>query len=240
MLDTEHGSGSSFAADTGSVIHKLLELYYGKQLSSVILPVSDMPDPDDVVQEALRIFSVYTKYYRADEWNVVGVEIALPGDSQANRQLMEETIGVSPFTCRIDAVVDITEEQAQAPHFVALGVSAGRYIVDHKTTKYADSDAILTYATKVQFAVYQWMYATVFPEVPVKGLIVNRIVRHKNLVDKSFQRFLINPPTDYQKSLVTAHLQEKQRFLATGAPNLDACDDWGGCKHRKTGACRLL
>lgn len=244
QLSKEFPSPSSFNAQVGVVFHKLMELYYGGLLKDVALPIDDMADFEhDPVQEALRLFDGYSKIYSPTEWTVFAVEHKLPAESDAelHGRLLSEAVGVSPFTMRVDMVVDVNADQAKEIEKTRkLELEPGRYIVDHKTTDKKDSKAIYKYKLSHQFPAYQLGWNACFDEHPVKGVIVSQCVRHKNLGPNSFDSFFIGPPNETEVQALRAHLQRKAAYLSTNECNTDACIDWGVCAHYLSGNCQRV
>jgi hypothetical protein len=242
-LDKKFPRPSSFNAGTGTVFHKLMELYYGQQLVNVVLPLDDSPDPKDPVQEALRLFAGYTNFFPSDEWSVIAVEKLLPveGDDRM-KAAIEHAMGVSPFTARLDMVVSINPEQAAAmSERRRIDILPGNYIVDHKTKDKKDHLASIKYSRKAQFIAYQTVWNIAFGDIwPVQGLIVNDCVRHKNLTADSFQTYLVPPPSEVQVAGLRKWLQWKELYLKMQVFDWDACDDWGGCQHWVTGNCQRV
>lgn len=223
----------------GTIGHKLLELYYTGKLTNVVLPYEDAPGLSDSVQEALRCFRSYVHIFPRDEWTVVGAEIQLEGPA------VEVAVGVSPFTGRLDLVVDISEEQSAHLRDKRNGqIRAGRWVVDHKFRGKKDSLAQVKYEMAHQANAYPTAYAAKFPEVPIQGTIFNEIIRHTDLTKKdddgslrSFKSFVIEAPGPTAKKALAQHLNNKKNLLILEQPNLDACVGHQICRFWREGLC---
>jgi hypothetical protein len=240
-LDEEFGSGdSSYDAQVGVVFHKLDELYATGALKNYVLPVFDTYNEDDPVQEALRVFAVYCQRFPADEFETVCAERFMPVDS-AQAKIICETMGVDPYTLRIDRVIKVSQEQADAAFMRRkVGLFPGYYILDTKTASKKDANAALLYELSTQFPSYVMAWNAAYPEMTVNGVLVNRVIRHKKLTEESFQTFLVESPSEMTRTAVKNHLRRKAAYLKTDEPNLDACADWRGCNHYKNGNCNRI
>lgn len=246
-LDRETGTReSSFQAQRGTVFHKLEELYYTNQLSNTILPLEFDKEQckTDPVLDALRGFVQYIKIFPKDEFTTIGCEYLLPQNSDQT-QAVEEIVGISPFTCRIDHVVKVEspDHAAKLKELRGLDLEPGIYLKDTKTSDKKDRDAQFKYDLSVQFPAYIMAWNAAFPATPAKGMIVNNVVFHDDLTKRedggwrSFRSFLVRAPDAHEQDVVRKYLQYKKTYLESDHCELTACIDYGVCPHYLNGRC---
>lgn len=85
ILNKQHERGASFEMQVGTLVHRLLELYYKGKLTDVAIPLDDLANFEaDPIQEALRVYSAYSRYYPADEFEVLACELQIPEDTECS------------------------------------------------------------------------------------------------------------------------------------------------------------
>lgn len=241
-LDKQFPTSGGKDARVGTLFHKLAELYYTGQLSSIAIPLSDTAGEDDALQEAVRLFTAYCQYFRKDEFSLIAAEKLYP-ETPEQAQVLGDLL-VSPFTMRIDAIVEYSEEQAVAARERGLSVLPGRYLLDFKTAMKTDANAELWYSRDRQFIAYLAAYNALFPHEPAQGLIARRCIRHQDLNQvlpsgrlRSFQDYLIPLPAEVDVTATATFFRQQKEYLATDRVNLAACRDWGGCPHLLSSRC---
>lgn len=249
VFDKATGSASE-SARVGQLFHKLLELYYQGQLQDVVLEYKQGPaDPDWV--EAQRLFAAYRMWFPRDEFVIKGCETPLEAGCEVDHETATtaeiekvracvERYGVPIFTGRADMLVDVTE--AQVPVLEAsrkLHLEPGPYLLDTKTKKATSQAWPFEYGGSLQFHAYMMMLEEM--GTPVKGCIVNIVVRHKGLTkDKSSFTMLVPPPTDYHRRYVKSTLAKALKMRDTfGADrNPHECFAYMKvCPHLESGLC---
>ena len=189
QLDEQFPHEGGFDAQVGVLVHKLLELHYSRKLRDVALPLDDFGDFErDPVQEALRIYASYSKYFPDDEFDVVACELQIPevqecpdcrggptwnGEPCVNcddvgevltalgvlQQALLGDLVVRPYTLRPDMVVRFNEAQAAAwLERRKQTVTPGVYMVAHKPHKKAESDVVRAYSMGPQVPIYTRAY----------------------------------------------------------------------------------
>lgn len=238
ILAMELGAEDASATGVGSAFHKIMEHYYRGTLGTVAF--------DDTVPnviEALRLYRAYSTRFPASEFGtVVGseVEFSLPTD------LAVGMLGVPAFTGRLDLLVEIEQDKIEDlrrwdKRNLSGLTEPGVYILDHKTMGRKDRDVAKKFSNAFQFHAYQFAWDLLHPDKPVKGMIANCVVRHKELNDGSFFSVFVPPPTPVQIRALRGHLSDSYAiYLARGAEflNRSKCYDWGReCAHFTSGAC---
>jgi hypothetical protein len=248
-LNKERGdSGGSFKSQVGTVFHKLRELYHTNQLVDVVLPISDSPEDEDPVQEALRCFAVYIQLFPKDEFTIVACEQLIPANDK-EKALVEATLGISPFTCRIDSVIHVSPEQALAiKERRKVDLVSGHYLLDIKTTDKKDAVAVFKYDLSVQFAAYMTVWSAVNPDKPLQGMIVDEVIRHVDLTKKepdgsfrSFKTYVVQAPLESTKTGLRNWLKVKKAYMDSDHCELTACVEYGSvCSHYLDGNCNRV
>lgn len=257
-LDKLYPREGGYDAQVGTLIHKLMELYYTRQLDSVAIPLDDMADfQNNPVQEALRAFSAYSQFFPADEFEVVACELQIPEPGTERGRMQAAVLAdfvIDPFTFRPDMAVRFNQEQAE--NFFTrrrITVEPGcLYLMDHKSHGKADSHGVRNYTMGQQVPVYTraWnamVEAGVLPYQPCQGMIINNIIRHQNMSPEptrtrqgSFPTYLLDVGTDHDLAVARAAFARQAQKLAAGEPDITACRDWGICSHFVTGNCDRL
>jgi hypothetical protein len=230
---------TSFGAQRGTAFHKLMELYYAGQLQGVALPVSDMPDKGDFVQEALRLFVGYSALFPHDEWQVVASEVRL-GKTIEELQTLAQI--VDPFIPSLDLIINLNEEQvALFEQRRKVPIVPGNYLLDFKTHSQRESNAYIKYSRHPQLISYDWSWNLIHPETPLKGFILVNVIGHKPLrPNESFQTFVYPKPGEDAYTATGNFFKNQKENFKKNQPNLSACDDWGGCPHYVTGRCNRI
>ncbi len=228
--------------DTGKIFHALCEVFYDeKKRAGAAFQLDDL-NYGEAADEAKRLFLAYSERFAPTDFaKVLATELLLPaeGDTEA-RAIIETAVGVSPFTCRIDMVVEVDARSAEVLYkkrgLVLDGY--GTYLWDWKTKGQKGSSDDLIYRFSPQFIAYQLVWNALHPDNPCKGMIADVIVGHKKLEDKSFYSVLCPPPTMEQAMGLRRWLQAAQRNAATDDPNWLSCFEFGRpCPHLLSGNC---
>ena len=232
---------SNGAAAVGIVTHQLDELYYGEKTDNpLVLQISDV-NWGDAISEARRCWEAYIKRYPGKYWwgRVVAVEDQYPKD-EAEEALVAEVIGTTPFTTRIDRVIEVTAESStRILSNTDLGtLKPGIYLYDRKTKGKQDGEAALTHANSVQFYAYMIVYNVIHPKNPCLGLIVDELITTKEV---KFRQFLVTPPDEVQQRVVRALVANAKTLensdAALGVAH--GCKEYNRfCPHLISGACQ--
>jgi hypothetical protein len=243
-LDKERAE-SSFSSDlrmdTGKIFHALCEIYFSTGQQNIAVELGDV-NYGEAPDEARRLFAAYAeRFFPEDFSRVVATELLLPpeGDSVAAAKIAE-AIGVSPFTCRIDMVVEVDERSAEVLNKKRkLTLEPGVYLWDFKTKGARDNNAELVYRHAPQFIAYQVAWNALNPSNPCKGMVADVIISHKKMEDdKSFYSVFVPPPQEIQVRGLRRFLQSAQANAPTDNPNWLACFDFNkACSHLVSGAC---
>jgi hypothetical protein len=268
VLDEMYPQPTSFDGQVGVLVHKIMELHYTHQLTDVAIPLDDMANFEtDPVQEALRVYAAYAKYYPHDEFEVLACELQIPevdeeGRLTAQGLLQQSLLGrlvVEPYTLRPDMVVRFNEEQCvRWLERRKQTLQPGVYMMDHKTHKKAESDVVKAYTMGPQVPVY----TSVFNELceaglmhvggvnlePCQGMIINNMIRHSDMTPEptprraaSFQTFLLDVGTALDVAVYREYYRRQKLYLPTGLPNPSQCRSFGKvCPHYETGRCDRL
>ncbi len=238
-------SATNSATNVGSIAHAYLEHYYGPTHgeSSHALQFSGHVAGDPDVSEAERLFRAYRKKFPRDELGLVlGVEVELPGELPAKERILN-SIGIYPFTCKIDLVTEI--DAKQAAHLKTTrdsDIEPGIYVIDHKTAgRRMKNEPEKWMHHKLQMKTIQLMWNACNPDRPCKGALVNLIYRRKEV---GFETVVV-PPVDSlaarQVQVFFSGIAELQRTLYDW-PNFLACYSSYGtvCRYYETAQCRRL
>lgn len=259
----------TFKADKGTVFHKLAEVWHtGKEPGTLLV---DDIGYEPAIAEGQRLFSTYKQYFPPDFWGeVLGAETHLPGSCDDNcpsaemdnktacrcsrfdrEQILLNLFGVT-FTLRIDLIVNLTEADCKRigskTMIPASDLVPGVYLLDHKTADKVDNNAEMKYNFETQFPAYLMAFNQVFPEMQVKGMLVNRVVAHKpmRIADegprkpKSFWQYLVPFPSETECTGIGSWLQSTESLIQTDWPNRAACFmlDFGRpCRFLENGKC---
>lgn len=261
VLDSTSGQFGNDDAAIGIFFHKLLEIYYRQEFEKFAITCERPQDPNWL--EALRLFAAYRELFPSNEFTRVvdceqivnqGARIKDPTLATTQEVLAaracREKFGVPELGAIIDNVVDIQEPELtvlKKSRVFHDAMEPGRYLLDTKTKKQRDTDMELWFLHEIQFKTYMMM-AEDEPSIgPVKGLITNVVVRHKDLEDKkSFVSVVVPPPSPedrrFVKSTLTRCFDLSEYYRARGEtdpPNAALCKMYGGCKHSevKGGTC---
>ena len=175
------GGLKGYALDVGNFLHQLLEHYYtgGMNLEAYRhSPVFAQADKSTVAayMEAENLFRRYRLKFEPDEFGT-DIEVELPIKDNPD---VDKAVGISPFTCKIDMVLRISEEQAGKVNKARnLDISPGTWLLDHKTAGYLTDALLKSFDYSYQFAAYQVAYKASTGIEP-NGMLVNIIVKGKN------------------------------------------------------------
>ena len=229
------------AAPVGTIVHQMDELYYGGVCANpAVIQVSDV-NWGDAVSEARRLWEAYIKRFPGVNWwgNVIAVEEQYPV-GQGQEVLVESVMGVTPFTVRIDRVIEVTTESSEriAKHTDLGYIKPGVYLYDRKTKGKADGDAQLVHFNSMQFAAYQMVYNACHPTDQALGMIVDEIISTKEV---KFRQFLVTPPDEYQQRAVRSMITNAKALEKSNACFGVAygCKDYNRfCPHLTSGVCK--
>lgn len=237
----EEDPDGSDAADIGTYFHKLAEAYYLDIPSPVIEFAAINENP--AATEAQRLFREYRQRYSPYEFGrVVGCEIQLPKeDDRAARAKLDEEFGAE-VTIKPDMVIELDADHADlVSQHRKVEVQPGFYIVDHKTKKAKTRTLHYEMQFRAQFALYQYVWNQLHPDMQVKGLLANIIFRYKNMDEDSFLTLLVPPPSPSEVAVVKGIVRDGARILSERGPswkNPVHCFDWFRvCPHLMSGDC---
>lgn len=171
------------ALDLGTYYHFLKEIWLKGEMPEDVVIDAD-PVQDLEWGEALRLFNWHRDYFPRDYWGqIVAVELKLPA-SEDHAKKIEQEFGHEEVTGACDLIVSMTEADVQRVE-LDRGVKLngpGIYIVDHKTSgnRRSDMDARSNYTASMQCLTYMYLLNLAFGK-PVKGMIFDVLVKHKNL-----------------------------------------------------------
>lgn len=231
-------------ADAGSLFHKYMEGYYGTDKEQTI-EVDDLA-LEPALNEANRLYQAYTQRFpRTFFGKVLGTEVQLPpdGDPGAAARVCD-AVGVAPFTCRIDMVVELgPEDVSRLQRLPGMGhlTQPGVYLVDHKTAERRNSMLDLEYNHSAQMIAYQLAWNAVNPSNPCNGVIINQVVKHMRLTDASFELAFVRPPTDIAIAGLKKWLQWAKLQAETDCCNWKACFNYHRpCAFLVSGDCNRI
>ena len=224
---------------TGQYVHMLLEFYYTDPDMSLKTFQHDFgtSDPDDLAMacwsEAVTLFKHYRQKFPRDEWRTVAAEVPYETDNAT-------VVGVSPFTCRFDMVVEVGPEHiSDLEKTRGLDLAPGMYIVDHKTTGYLSNGVRLMYEHSYQFIAYQLAGQQIYPDL--QGLIVNVLQKGKT---PKFESILLPPPNRVQEQALRRFLliakQREEGPDITIPTNENCFGMYGACPFLVSGDCRRV
>lgn len=159
----------------------------------------------------------------------VGAEIDLITPQTPVQQKIEvyRTLGVSPWTGRVDFVSYVDEELAEKllPETGFL-LSEGRYIWDHKVHGSERSEYKDTYPDSTQLMSYILAWNITNPHKKVEGGIINAVIRTKTIKLRKY--FVPVPDVDDIKSIAAFYTgaQNMLKVLGTWA-NRETCHSYG-------------
>lgn len=260
VLDKLYGGGSSFESEVGTLVHKLMELHYTGELAGVAIPLDDLANFEaDPVQEALRVYSAYSRYFPMGEFEVLACELQVPEVDTAQGLLQKEFLAnylVDPFTFRPDMLVRFDAIGAERWNDLrGQEIIPGVYLIDHKTHKKAESDVVRSYTMAPQVPLYSRIFnelskaglmcvnGEALPEC--QGLIINNMVRHSEMTPvatprraASFSTFMLGVGGDNDIKVYKQYFNDQKAYFATGKPNPAVCRSFGRvCPHYETGRC---
>lgn len=218
--------------------HRLHELAIRGQRADEAWDMSDSAMSPSLV-EALRLFRGYMSM-----WGSVGArfggrtvatEVSIPA-TPAGAEAIRAQFG-DDLTGRIDAVVDIDNPSAAQVN-TGLVIEPGRYLVDFKTASSHSQQHDWTFRFSEQAAAYLHIYNLENPGNPAKGMIFDLIVKHKNLVNKSFGAFLQIAAVDDVPMLRNLVQIGSHNMKDGGKANPTQCiSGFQPCRHFKSGKC---
>jgi hypothetical protein len=121
------------------------------------------------------------------------------------------------------------------------------YILDYKTTKMKYKDQEIRDSLSPQFQAYPTVWNATDP-VKVAGVIVDRIVRYKELDDidketnrpKAFATSVLGLPTDAEVEALRRSYGWKHALMSTNYCNLAACTFPSVCPYAVSGVCNRI
>jgi hypothetical protein len=224
-------------ATVGSIVHMLMELYYSRGKSKpfdtvAIRYVQDSGQPANISEEARleaeRLFRAYRLEYPPDEvGTVLGIEEPIE-----NNSAVDEAVGIAPFSMRYDLKTRLNARQAKRLKATRrLSLRPGTYLWDHKTDKFRRANLIDYYTYSLQFTAYILGHNAMYPKAPVNGLIVNDMIKTKEV---GFMSLFIPVPTKKRIAALHRYLYNAKlnSIEQRDEPNADRCFDWNKtCPH---------
>lgn len=231
MLDQEGGT-PSVALRTGTLVHKLMEIYYGGKFDDYVLEYQE-GNTDPAWTDALRLFGAYREHFSPTELGEVLFN---------ERRYMSEDkarYGVPRFSGQIDMGVRISDIHAADLMFSRpqLGfIEAGTYNVDFKTSGRGGMQWKREQRDSPQYTGYAMLLEDNDPELykEFQGTLIIGLIKHVNLELKSFPSLWIPPPDEREKKVLHHALQDAnilKNLLGVDRANPTMCNDFGGCNH---------
>lgn len=161
--------------------------------------------------EAVRLYRAYCRDWGSplQRWGarLLGVEVPIPAGPMGREAALKIFRG-QDVTGRLDALVEIPEEELEGV-YERTGIQLpgpGRFILDHKTAKSRQDKHHWDYMFGLQSITYLYLYNLEHPDAPVRGIIFDQILKHKDisttpryaktgriLQDSSYEAFLAVP-----------------------------------------------
>lgn len=234
------------ALDTGTYYHALKEMWLKGAMPENFIIDAD-PVQDMEWGEALRLFDFSRCMFPRDYWGeIVAVELKMPIDEN-HAEKVKAFFGHAEATGACDLVVRMNAadvSRIEADRAIELN-GPGVYIVDHKTSaaRKSEMDARRDYTSSMQCLTYMQMLGLRISE-PVKGMIFDVLVKHKNLRryeegrgGASVQTFVAFPREE-DKEIVRAAFDYALTQRQQNMPNPFACYDYGReCVFLSRGLC---
>lgn len=168
------------------------------------------------LREALRLFRGYKAAWgtAAEKWGMTDMRSEVPvPETEAGRALVTELFG-EVVTGRLDAVGYIADTDAVEARTGLVLPGPGHYILDFKTASKANVMDQYKFQFGSQGQNYILLWNHEHPDTPVKGVIFDQILRHKDIEkDKSFKHFF--------SSALTADLDYIRNIVRIGKDNYD-------------------
>lgn len=191
----------------GSVFHALAAAYYQGTLKGLVVELSDF-STDEVSEgflEGLRLFNAFIK---DPEFAQFGKVVSVEEEYRAPMNFVGFELTIKP-----DLVTYMNQEDVDRFHRLHKGPDGeevllpgpGLYLHDHKTSEKKNSSDSTTMQEDPQFNLYPMVWNSWHPDQKARGMIANKIIRHKKLTPKSFYSVFVPTPTeDRKQSLQTA------------------------------------
>jgi len=220
--EAEENEGDD-ALSVGTYYHALMEMDLRGQFDNEVWDQTD-PALDGNFLEAVRLFKGYKTAWGSPlrRWGatLVGVELALGSDNH---------------TGRADAILDIQDTATAYENTGLLLPSPGIYIVDWKTGKAKSDRDQWDFTFGNQSINYLMLVRKEYPQWDVKGMIFDKIIRHKILKknaefhktgtlkgDKSYWAYLAQTTAE-DAQVVTNLIQIGTRNVENNEANAAAC-----------------
>lgn len=169
----EQTSTHSEATAIGSLVHQYLQAYYmpgsAEPIEVANIPHFGFETQTKIAQKAEDTFRAYRAMYGADEFGTIrDVEWGFSCQSPMGVAIEGEITG------QIDMVVSFDSDQAEAFSLQrGCMVTAGNYIVDHKTCGYMYKQFDDLYAGSFQMWLYSAAWQDLHPYEELNGYIIN-------------------------------------------------------------------
>jgi hypothetical protein len=234
------------ALDLGTYYHFLKEIWLKGEMPEDVVIDAD-PVQDIEWGEALRLFNWHREHFPRDYWGqIVAVELKMPA-SEDHAKMIKKHFGHEEVTGACDLVVLMSQDdidRVELDRGIKLN-GPGIYIIDHKTSgsRRSEMDARSNYTSSMQCLMYMFLLNLAFSQ-PVKGMIFDVLVKHKNLRrydegknGSSVQTFAAFPREEdgdvVKAAMAYGRLQREQNFA-----NPFACYDYGReCVYLSRGLC---
>ncbi len=217
---------------TGTLVHKLMEIYYGGSFDDYVLEYQE-GNTDPAWTDALRLFSAYRTHFPSTELGEVLFN---------ERRYMTEDkkrYGVPRFSGQLDMGVRIDEAAAailmtSRPQLGFL--TPGVYNVDFKTSGRGGMQWKKEQKGSSQYTGYAMLLEDNEPELykEFQGTLVVGLIKHVDLVLKSFPSIWIPPPGESEQKILHHALQDAgilKNLMGDDRANPTMCNDFGGCNH---------
>lgn len=235
----------SGALAVGSFYHYLLQIWREQKIDdNTIIDTSEVGDPD--WSEAVRLYDFYSGQFERDYWgSIIAIEERMPITDDHRKQIEDffSIVGEDCPTGAIDLLVHMTAQDVariEKERDIELR-GPGYYIIDYKTAS-ARTDAQgakALYTETVQAMTYPTLWNLAEGE-PVKGMIFDVIVKHKNLGANSIQTWFA-PHCPSHRKVVRGAVRVARTSKLKARPNPYACYYKGyECHFLRNGTCNRM
>ncbi len=225
------------ALTVGNMYHVLHEVTLRGQAVGEIWDQTDtmVADPDFV--EAVRLYRAYQRDWGdvTKRWGckLLGVEVKIPSTPQGEAAARDLFGDIT--TGRLDALVEFDEVDTAYENTGLLLPGPGIYILDHKAAKSRQERHQWEFQFGLQSVTYMHIYNMEHPEAPMRGMIFDQILKHKEISkypvlnkqgdvkrDSSYEAFLATPHEDEEK-VIQALVQLGRKNVEENRTNPKHC-----------------
>jgi hypothetical protein len=225
----------SFSRDVGTIFHYMAAEYHEGRDHGIPAPGPHNEDTwwphsplTAAVTEAWRLYEFYTGFVMPDAFGkVIGAEVHLDG--------------TLPNGYRKTGQADLIVEHEGGYIFDNVHLDEGIWIVDHKTSGQKNRHWHMIYEYSLQPKLYSYLYEQQ-TGTPVQGVLINQLVRHKNLSkENSHVIFTADSYDDDDIKRLCALEEFAMKLEKEDRAVVSHCvDNWGPCPHLVSGECTRL